>query len=89
MEDKILEILVELKESQTRLENQIGNLELGQQETNKRLTNIESDIKDIKIDIGSIKINIKETREDAESSELAIAQNSLDIAKIKMRMKMA
>ncbi len=56
---------------------------------NGRLDRIESDIKDIKVDTGSIKVNIKETREDARNSELATAQNSFEIAQIKMRMKMA
>lgn len=48
----------------------------------ERLTRIESDIKDIKLDTGSIKINIKETRDVARSSELATAQNSSEIAQI-------
>ena len=43
----------------------------------------------LKLDTGSIKINIKENREDARSAELATAQNSFEIAQIKMRMKMA
>jgi len=82
VENEILELLKvmqssinELKEGQTRIEN--------------RLYGIELDIKDIKLDTGSIKINIKETREDARSAELATAQNSSEIAQIKMRMKMA
>lgn len=82
MDDKILEsIRLMLKEELEPIKNDVRAI-------NNRLNNIESDIRDIKVDIDSIKVNIKETREDAESAELATAQNSLEIAKIKMRMKM-
>ena len=82
MDNEVLEIIKSMKESITRLESNIDKLEQGQQE-------IKTDIKDIKVDVGSIKINIKETIEDTRSSELATAQNSFEIAQIKMKMKMA
>jgi septal ring factor EnvC (AmiA/AmiB activator) len=82
VDNEILEILKQMQKDQQEMKADIKSI-------NGRLDRIESDIKDIKVDTGSIKVNIKETREDARSSELATAQNSFEIAQIKMRMKMA
>ena len=78
-----------LKSIRTMLKEELEPIKKNMENINDRLDRIETDIKDIKVDVGSININIKETREDARSAELATAQNSFEIAQIKMRMKMA
>lgn len=89
MENEILDILKQMQHSIDKLNENQQEMKSDLKNIDKRLDRIESDIKDIKLDTNFIKINIKETREDARSSELATAQNSFEIAQIKMRMKMA
>ena len=89
MDNEILETLKQIQNIINILNENQQEMKLDLKNIDKRLDRIESDIKDIKLDTNPIKINIKETIEDGRSSELATAQNSFEIAQIKMRMKMA
>lgn len=60
MDDKILEILMELKEGQTRLETNINNID-------GRLDRIETDIKDIKNKLDITYDQVARTAEDVIS----------------------
>ena len=83
MDDKILEILMELKEGQTRLETNINNID-------GRLDRIETDIKDIKnkLDITYDQVartaeDVISIKDDMSTFETVTAKNWADIVKLK------
>jgi len=83
MDDKILEILMELKEGQTRLETNINNID-------GRLDRIETDIKDIKnkLDITYDQVartaeDVISIKDDMSTVETVTAKNWADIVKLK------